>query len=126
MNLPLHPDHRRVRPPAGAPSRAEFSPEDHMSIRTRVTLLSALVLAGLALATLPESSAAQFGRKLKDAIKQTAENKAVDKTTETENKAIDDALSGSPAKDSSAAPAEGAGKAPDAAAGAAGAGAATA
>ncbi|HKU62629.1 MAG TPA: hypothetical protein VJQ44_15515, partial [Gemmatimonadales bacterium] len=71
-----------------------------MSIRTPVTLLSALVLGLLTVA--PQRVEAQFGRRLKDAIKQTAEDKAIRKTTETENKAIDDALSGAPAKDSSA------------------------
>jgi outer membrane protein OmpA-like peptidoglycan-associated protein len=58
-----------------------------------MTLLSAL-LAAAALAAAPRSAEAQFGRRLKDAIKHTAENKAIEKTTETENKAIDGALSG--------------------------------
>ena len=64
-----------------------------MSIRRPVTLLSAL-LAALALTTAPRTAEAQFGRRLKDAIKRTAEDKAIQKTTDTENKAIDSAMSG--------------------------------
>jgi outer membrane protein OmpA-like peptidoglycan-associated protein len=64
-----------------------------MSIRRPVTLLSAL-LAALTLAAAPRTAEAQFGRRLKDAIKRTAEDKAIQKTTDTENKAIDSALSG--------------------------------
>jgi OOP family OmpA-OmpF porin len=64
-----------------------------MSIRRPVTLLSAL-LAALTLAAAPRTAEAQFGRRLKDAVKRTAEDKAIQKTTETENKAIDSALSG--------------------------------
>lgn len=64
-----------------------------MSIRRRMTLLS-VVLAAAALAVAPRSGEAQFGRRLKDAVKHTAENKAIEKTTETESKAIDSALSG--------------------------------
>jgi OOP family OmpA-OmpF porin len=64
-----------------------------MSIRHPVTLLTA-ILAAAALASAPRTAEAQFGRRLKDAIKHTAEDKAVQKTTETENKAIDSALSG--------------------------------
>ena len=64
-----------------------------MSIRRPVTLLSAL-LAALALTTAPRTAEAQFGRRLKDAVKRTAEDKAIQKTTETENKAIDSAMSG--------------------------------
>jgi outer membrane protein OmpA-like peptidoglycan-associated protein len=58
-----------------------------------MTLLSAL-LAAAAPASSPRNAEAQFGRRLKDAIKHTAEDKAIQKTTETENKAIDSALSG--------------------------------
>ena len=65
-----------------------------MSIRRPMTLLPAL-LAAAALAAAPRTAEAQFGRRLKDAIKHTAEDKAIQKTTETENKAIDSALSGS-------------------------------
>ena len=73
-----------------------------MSIRRPVTLLSAL-LAALALTAAPRTAEAQFGRRLKDAIKRTAEDKAIQKTTDGENKAIDSALSGGP--DTTAAPA---------------------
>ena len=76
-----------------------------MSIRRPVTLLSAL-LAALALTTAPRTAEAQFGRRLKDAVKRTAEDKAFQKTTETENKAIDSALSGG--GEAAAAPAAGA------------------
>jgi OmpA-OmpF porin, OOP family len=64
-----------------------------MSIRRPMTLLSAL-LAAAVLAAAPRTAEAQFGRRLKDAIKHTAENKAIEKTTETESKAIDGALTG--------------------------------
>ena len=57
-----------------------------MSIRRPMTLLPAL-LAAAALAAAPRTAEAQFGRRLKDAIKHTAEDKAIQKTTETENKA---------------------------------------
>jgi hypothetical protein len=40
------------------------------------------------------SAEAQFGRRLKDAVKRTAEDKAIQKATEEESKAIDTALSG--------------------------------
>ena len=64
-----------------------------MSIRRPMTLLPAL-LAAATLAAAPRTAEAQFGRRLKDAIKHSAEDKAIQKTTETENKAIDSALSG--------------------------------
>ena len=66
-----------------------------MSIHRPMTLLFAL-LALAALGAAPRTAEAQFGRRLKDAIKHTAENKAIQKTTETESKAIDGALSGGP------------------------------
>ena len=75
-----------------------------MSIRRPMTLLPAL-LAAAALAAAPRTAEAQFGRRLKDAIKHTAEDKAIQKTTETENKAIDSALSGGSAAAGAAAPA---------------------
>ena len=43
---------------------------------------------------MPSSGEAQFGRRLKDAVKRTAEDKAISKATEEESKAIDGALSG--------------------------------
>ena len=75
-----------------------------MSIRRPMTLLPAL-LAAAALAAAPRTAEAQFGRRLKDAIKHTAEDKAIQKTTETENKAIDSALSGGSNAGGAAAPA---------------------
>jgi outer membrane protein OmpA-like peptidoglycan-associated protein len=92
-----------------------------MSSRTPLTLLSALALAWLALGTVPSTAEAQFGRRLKDAVKRTAEDKAIQKATDTEGKAIDGALAGG-GKDSAAAPAD---SAASAAAGAAGGAAAT-
>ncbi|MGH7579123.1 MAG: hypothetical protein ACREM9_03060, partial [Gemmatimonadales bacterium] len=65
-----------------------------MSIRARLTLLPAIGLAALALAALPGTSEAQFGKRLKDAVKRTAEDKAIQKATDEESKAIDDALEG--------------------------------
>ena len=65
-----------------------------MSIRVRLTLLPGLVLAALALGALPSTSEAQFGKRLKDAVKRTAEDKAIQKATDEESKAIDDALEG--------------------------------
>ncbi|CAN5723278.1 hypothetical protein BH24GEM1_BH24GEM1_07940 [soil metagenome] len=66
-----------------------------MSIHVRLTLLAGLVLAALALGALPSTSEAQFGKRLKDAVKRTAEDKAIQKATDKESKAIDDALDGS-------------------------------
>jgi OmpA-OmpF porin, OOP family len=65
-----------------------------MSIRARLSLLPVLGLAVLALVALPGTSEAQFGKRLKDAVKRTAEDKAIQKATETESKAIDDAIEG--------------------------------
>ncbi len=65
-----------------------------MSIRARLTLLPAIGLAVLALAALPGTSEAQFGKRLKDAVKRTAEDKAIQKATDKESKAIDGALEG--------------------------------
>jgi outer membrane protein OmpA-like peptidoglycan-associated protein len=78
-----------------------------MSIRVRLTLLPGLVLAALALGALPGTSEAQFGKRLKDAVKRTAEDKAIQKTTEEESKAIDDALDGGGEAKADAAPAGG-------------------
>ena len=86
-----------------------------MSIRRPVTLLSTL-LAALALAGAPRHAEAQFGRRLKDAVKRTAEDKAIQKTTETENKALDSALSGGSADGAAPAAATATAAAPDAAA----------
>jgi OmpA-OmpF porin, OOP family len=65
-----------------------------MSICVRLSLLPGLVLAALALGALPSTSEAQFGKRLKDAVKRTAEDKAIQKATTEESKAIDGALEG--------------------------------
>jgi len=69
---------------------------------------------------------AQFGKRLKDAVKRTAEDKAIQKATDEESKAIDSAMAGGGKKGDStaaaAAPAGQTGAAPAATAGAAGAG----
>ena len=75
-----------------------------MSIRLRLTLLPGLVLAALALSGLPSTSEAQFGKRLKDAVKRTAEDKAIQKATDEESKAIDDAVEGGGAEPDSASP----------------------
>ena len=84
-----------------------------MSIRARLSVIPAMLLTALALGALPSDAEAQFGKRLKDAVKRTAEDKAIQKTTEKESEAIDDALEGG--GDATGAPAE------PAAAGAAGA-----
>jgi outer membrane protein OmpA-like peptidoglycan-associated protein len=78
-----------------------------MSVRIAVRLLPVLAIAGLALLAYPSSGEAQFGRRLKDAVKRTAEDKAINKATEEESKAIDKAMAGEGEADSAAA-AEGA------------------
>ena len=64
-----------------------------MSIRALPSVISALLLAALALGV-PATAEAQFGKRLKDAVKRTAEDKVIQKTTEKESKAIDDAIEG--------------------------------
>ena len=61
---------------------------------TPSTLMTAVGLAALALAGTTRPAEAQFGRRLKNAIKHTAEDRAVRKAVDTENKAIDGATSG--------------------------------
>ena len=75
-----------------------------MSNRISVSCLSAL---GLAVALLAGSTPAeaQFGRRLKDAVKRTAEDKAIQKATEEESKAIDGAVEGKDAPADTARPA---------------------
>ena len=65
-----------------------------MSVRMPVRYLPVLALAGLALLAQPSTAEAQFGRRLKDAVKRTAEDKAINKATEEESKAIDNATAG--------------------------------
>ncbi len=61
---------------------------------TPSTLMTALGLAALALTGTARPAEAQFGRRLKDAIKHTAEDRAIRKAVDTENKAIDGATTG--------------------------------
>ncbi len=75
-----------------------------MSMHARLTLLPAIALAALTLVTLPHTAEAQFGKRLKDAVKRTAEDKAIQKTTDEESKTIDGALEGGGGADSGAAP----------------------
>ena len=86
-------------------------------MHVRLTLLPGLVLAVLALGALPSTSHAQFGKRLKDAVKRTAEDKAIQKATDKESKAIDGALEGGEAQPDSGA--DTAAAAPGAATGAA-------
>ena len=65
-----------------------------MPMRARLSVISTLLLAGLVVGGLPATAEAQFGKRLKDAVKRTAEDQAIQKTTEAENKAIDDAMAG--------------------------------
>jgi outer membrane protein OmpA-like peptidoglycan-associated protein len=98
-----------------------------MPIRHRImSLVGAVALLALAGAATPAE--AQFGKKLKDALKQNAENKAVQKAVEEQDKAIDGAAASVAGGDSAkadttgktaAAPAASAAAAPGAAAGAA-------
>ena len=62
-----------------------------MSVRGIMRLLPALALAGVTLIATPTAGEAQFGKRLKDAVKRTAEDKAINKATEEESKAIDNA-----------------------------------
>jgi len=60
-----------------------------MSKRMSIGYLLGLVLALVAVAGTPISAHAQFGKRLKDALKRNAEDKAVQKATSGEDKAID-------------------------------------
>jgi OmpA-OmpF porin, OOP family len=89
----------------------------HKTWFPKLTVVGGLILLSAGLVT---SAEAQFGRRLKEAVTRTAEDKAVQKATEEEGKAIDTLLSGGgeaarPA-DSATAPGEGAAAAPAAAA----------
>lgn len=65
-----------------------------MPHRSRYTWLASLAMLVSLSAVSTSSVEAQFGRRLKDAVKQTAEDKAIQKATEEESKAIDSALNG--------------------------------
>ena len=73
-----------------------------MSTRARPSVISVLLLTALAVAGQPSTAEAQFGKRLKDAVKRTAEDKVIQKTTEKESKAIDDAVEGGGAADTAA------------------------
>jgi outer membrane protein OmpA-like peptidoglycan-associated protein len=65
-----------------------------MPLRARLSVIPALLFAALALGGTPSTAEAQFGKRLKDAVKRTAEDKVIQKTTEEESKAIDSAMDG--------------------------------
>ena len=100
-----------------------------MSVRATMRLIPVLGLVALAMVSNPSEGHAQFGRRLKDAVKRTAEDKAISKATQEESKAIDEAMSGgdsAPAADSAVPAAAGPATADDSAAGPAAATAAAA
>ncbi len=69
------------------------------SLRSWLPKLIAMSMAAQ-LSTLSVTTAeAQFGKRLKDAVKRTAEDKAIQKATEEEGKVIDSALSGGAPED---------------------------
>lgn len=91
-------------------------------MRACLSVTPVALLAALALGSLPSTAEAQFGKRLKDAVKRTAEDKAIQKATETESKAIDDAVEGGGDTAEAPAPASGEETTPEgAAAGATGA-----
>ncbi|HET6778284.1 MAG TPA: OmpA family protein [Gemmatimonadales bacterium] len=65
-----------------------------MSHIPRFAWLASLAILGSLSAVTTSTAEAQFGRRLKDAVKKTAEDKAIEKATEEEGKAIDSALNG--------------------------------
>lgn len=79
---------------------------------TRSTLATAFALAALALAGTGRPAEAQFGRRLKDAIKHNAEDRVIQKAVQKENQAIDGATASAATKatataaDAAGAPAE--------------------
>lgn len=84
----------------------------HRTWFPKLTVVGGLILLSAGLAT---SAEAQFGRRLKEAVKRTAEDKAIQKATDEEGKAIDTLLNGGEAArpaDSATAPGEGAAAAP--------------
>ena len=66
---------------------------------TRFSWLASLAILVSLSAVTASTAEAQFGRRLKDAVKKTAEDKAIEKATEEEGKAIDSALSGGAPED---------------------------
>ncbi|HKT59494.1 MAG TPA: OmpA family protein [Gemmatimonadales bacterium] len=60
----------------------------------RSTFGTALALAAMALAGAATPAHGQFGKRLKNAVKRTAEDRAIQEAVKTENQAIDGAMSG--------------------------------
>src|ERR671916_2688827 len=91
---------------------------------TRFSWLASIAILVSLSAVSTTSAEAQFGKRLKDAVKRTAEDKAIQKATEEESKAIDSAMNGGnePARPAATetAPAESKPEAPGATAAAAG------
>jgi OOP family OmpA-OmpF porin len=77
-----------------------------MPIRLRSLPLAGLAALLLLLAGAVSPAEAQFGKKLKNALKQNAEDKAVQAAVGEQNKAIDAATTGGPDSTASAGPAE--------------------
>ena len=65
-----------------------------MSPSTRFSWLASIAMLVSLSAVSTTSAEAQFGKRLKDAVKRTAEDKAIQKATEEESKAIDSAMNG--------------------------------
>jgi outer membrane protein OmpA-like peptidoglycan-associated protein len=65
-----------------------------MSYSPRFSWLASFAMLVSLSALSTTSAEAQFGKRLKDAVKRTAEDKAIQKATEEESKAIDSALNG--------------------------------
>src|SRR3954454_15352781 len=70
------------------------------SLGTRAAMLAALAVLSFGAIT---PAQAQFGRRLKDAVKRTAEDKAIQKTTDKESAAIDSMTAGKKADSTAAA-----------------------
>jgi outer membrane protein OmpA-like peptidoglycan-associated protein len=62
-------------------------------LRVSKALLITMLASALAVTTAPRAEA-QFGKRLKDAVKRTAEDKAIQKATDEESKQIDSVTSG--------------------------------
>jgi outer membrane protein OmpA-like peptidoglycan-associated protein len=91
----MRPHASAAHPPADGLMTVADSPRRNLMLRlARSTVVTALALAALALAGTGRTAEAQFGRRLKDAIKRTAEDKAIQKTVDRESQAIDGALTG--------------------------------
>ena len=70
-----------------------------MSHSTRFSWFASFAILVSLSAVTTSTVEAQFGRRLKDAVKKTAEDKAIQKATEEEGKAIDSTLSGGEPED---------------------------